>query len=191
MIHRAQNEDVQLVRPAVHQRTIRRGSTRRAGAAGTAWSGTWLAPTGVLVLHILSYLIGSGIAAFVPVVVGMIVDGLVGEEKFNAWWLFAVLVGIFIIQFIGEATGDGLATASVRRVTHNAQQHLSSGVLRRGAGAMSPAPYSTPSTRTRTPSAATASCCRFRSWPSATRSARWWRCGRSPRGSHWPSRPAR
>ncbi|MDK7214646.1 tetracycline efflux ABC transporter TetAB subunit A [Trueperella bernardiae] len=93
---------------------------------------------GVLVLHILSYLIGSGIAAFVPVVVGMIVDGLVGEEKFNAWWLFAVLVGIFIIQFIGEATGDGLATASVRRVTHNAQQHLSSGVLRRGAGAMSP-----------------------------------------------------
>ena len=93
---------------------------------------------GVLVLHILSYLIGSGIAAFVPVVVGMIVDGLVGEEKFNAWWLFAVLVGIFILQFIGEATGDGLAAASVRRVTHNAQQHLSSGVLRRGAGAMSP-----------------------------------------------------
>ena len=87
---------------------------------------------GVLVLHILSYLIGSGIAAFVPVVVGMIVDGLVGEEKFNAWWLFAVLVGIFIIQFIGEATGDGLATASVRRVTHNAQQHLSSGCCAAG-----------------------------------------------------------
>lgn len=39
---------------------------------------------GVLVLHILSYLIGTGIAAFVPVVVGMIVDGLVGESTFNA-----------------------------------------------------------------------------------------------------------
>ena len=47
---------------------------------------------GVLALHILSYLFGSGIAAFVPVVVGMIVDGLLGEETFNAWWLFAVLV---------------------------------------------------------------------------------------------------
>ena len=93
---------------------------------------------GVLALHIVSYLLGTGIAAFVPVVVGMIVDGLVGESTFNAWRLIAVLVGIFILQFIGEATGDGLAAASVRRVTHNAQQHLSSGVLRRGAGAMSP-----------------------------------------------------
>ena len=93
---------------------------------------------GVLVLHILSYLIGSGISAFVPVVVGMIVDGLLGDDAFDAWWLFALLIGIFLIQFIGEATGDGLATASVRRVTHNAQQHLSSGVLRHGAGPMSP-----------------------------------------------------
>ena len=91
-----------------------------------------------MALHIVSYLLGTGIAAFVPVVVGMIVDGLVGESTFNAWRLIAVLVGIFILQFIGEATGDGLAAASVRRVTHNAQQHLSSGVLRRGAGAMSP-----------------------------------------------------
>lgn len=93
---------------------------------------------GVLALHILSYLFGSGIAAFVPVVVGMIVDGLLGEETFNAWWLFAVLVGIFVLSFIGEATGDGLAAASVGRVTHNARLHLSSGVLRDGAGAMSP-----------------------------------------------------
>ena len=93
---------------------------------------------GVLVLQILSYLIGSGISAFVPVVVGMIVDGLLGDDAFDAWWLFALLIGIFVIQFIGEATGDGLATASVRRVTHNAQQHLSSGVLRHGAGPMSP-----------------------------------------------------
>ena len=93
---------------------------------------------GVLVLHILSYLIGSGISAFVPVVVGMIVDGLLGDDAFDAWWLFALLIGIFVIQFIGEATGDGLATASVRRVTHNAQQQLSSGVLRHGAGPMSP-----------------------------------------------------
>ena len=93
---------------------------------------------GVLVLHILSYLIGSGISASVPVVVGMIVDGLLGDDAFDAWWLFALLIGIFVIQFIGEATGDGLATASVRRVTHNARQHLSSGVLRHGAGPMSP-----------------------------------------------------
>ena len=68
---------------------------------------------GVLALHILSYLIGSGIAAFVPVVVGMIVDGLVEADTFNAWWLFAVLVGIFIVQFVGEATGDGLALSLI------------------------------------------------------------------------------
>lgn len=93
---------------------------------------------GVLVLHVLSYLIGSGISAFVPVIVGKIVDGLLGESPFDAWGLFAALVAIFVVQFIGEATGDGLSTASVRRVTHNAQLHLTSGVLRRGAGAMSP-----------------------------------------------------
>ena len=68
---------------------------------------------GVLVLHILSYLIGSGISAFVPVVVGMIVDGLLGDDAFDALWLFALLIGIFLIQFIGEATGDGKSVRAI------------------------------------------------------------------------------
>lgn len=69
---------------------------------------------GVLVLCILSYLIGSGISAFVPVVVGMIVDGLLGDDAFDAWWLFALLIGIFVIQFIGEATARTLILKHLR-----------------------------------------------------------------------------
>ena len=92
----------------------------------------------VLALHVLSYLIGSGVGAFVPVVVGKIVDGLLGDTDFNAWWLFGVLIAIFFVQFLGEATGDGLSAASVGRVRHLAQQNLTLGVMRNGAGSMSP-----------------------------------------------------
>ncbi len=92
----------------------------------------------VLALHVLSYLIGSGVGAFVPVVVGKIVDGLLGDTAFNAWWLFGVLIAIFVVQFLGEATGDGLSAASVGRVRHLAQQNLTLGVMRNGAGSMSP-----------------------------------------------------
>ena len=77
----------------------------------------------VLALHVFSYLIGSGVGAFVPVVVGKIVDGLLGDTAFNAWWLFGVLIAIFFVQFLGEATGDGLSAASVGRVRHLAQQN--------------------------------------------------------------------
>ena len=93
---------------------------------------------GVLTLHVLSYLIGSGIGAFVPVVVGKIVDGLLGDAAFDAWWLFGVLIAIFFVQFLGEATGDGVSAASVGRVRHLAQQNLTLGVMRNGTGSMSP-----------------------------------------------------
>ncbi|QYH20410.1 ABC transporter ATP-binding protein [Corynebacterium aquatimens] len=93
---------------------------------------------GVLALHILSYLIGTGVAAFVPVLVGNVVDGLIAGEMRSVGLLIATMIGIFILSFVGEATGDGLATAAVSRIVHNARLVETQRVLDHGTGALSP-----------------------------------------------------
>lgn len=93
---------------------------------------------GVFTLHVLSYLVGSGISAFMPVLVGMVVDGLIAGETRSAWLLIAAMIAIFILTFIGEATGDGLDQASVSRVMHDARLVETERVLVNGAGHLSP-----------------------------------------------------
>ncbi|MFI5503816.1 ABC transporter transmembrane domain-containing protein [Corynebacterium kutscheri] len=91
------------------------------------------------ILQLLCQSIGSGIAAFAVIIIADLVDSIFTQGQiFKAIIPLSLFILILIVQWIGEATADGLVTMSMARLGHTARIFLTQELLDKGPGTNSP-----------------------------------------------------